>query len=232
MAAGVYSCFQPAHGQRRRPLRSTTGPGDAILALPATRSLQPLAGMLRWIVVAVLTIAVALPLGFILFQSLLTAPFFDANKTLGVEGFRFIFADPDFWSAVKNSFIIAGGMLFISIPLGGILAFLMVRTDLPAAAVGSSRCCSRRCSCRRWCSRSATSSRPARSVSTGLVPAAVRRAGRAVERVLDPRDHGDRRPHARAARVPVLVGGAAHPGSDVEEAARGRAHVRSASRST
>ncbi|NIE56553.1 MULTISPECIES: iron ABC transporter permease [unclassified Burkholderia] len=107
-----------------------TGPRDAISALPVS-SLQPLAGMLRWIVVAVLTIAVALPLGFILFQSLLSAPFFDANKTLGIEGFRFVFSDPDFWSAVKNSFIIAGGMLFISIPLGGILAFLMVRTDLP-----------------------------------------------------------------------------------------------------
>ncbi|NTY36269.1 ABC transporter permease [Burkholderia diffusa] len=108
----------------------TTGQRDAIPALPVN-SLQPLAGMLRWIVVAVLTVAVALPLGFILFQSLLSAPFFDANKTLGIEGFRFIFSDPDFWSAVKNSFIIAGGMLFISIPLGGILAFLMVRTDLP-----------------------------------------------------------------------------------------------------
>ncbi|NTX41963.1 iron ABC transporter permease [Burkholderia cepacia] len=106
------------------------GPRDAIPALPVN-SLQPLAGMLRWIVVAVLTIAVALPLGFILFQSLLSAPFFDANKTLGIEGFRFVFSDPDFWSAVKNSFIIASGMLFISIPLGGILAFLMVRTDLP-----------------------------------------------------------------------------------------------------
>nr|WP_175798228.1 iron ABC transporter permease [Burkholderia anthina] len=108
----------------------STGHGNAIPALPAN-SLQPLAGMLRWIVVAVLTIAVALPLGFILFQSFLSAPFFDANKALGIEGFRFIFTDPDFWSAVKNSFIIAGGMLFISIPLGGILAFLMVRTDLP-----------------------------------------------------------------------------------------------------
>ncbi|QQK00613.1 iron ABC transporter permease [Burkholderia ambifaria] len=108
----------------------STGQDDAIPALRAS-GLQPLAGMLRWIVVAVLTVAVALPLGFILFQSLLSAPFFDANKTLGVEGFRFIFTDPDFWLAVKNSFIIAGGMLFISIPLGGILAFLMVRTDLP-----------------------------------------------------------------------------------------------------
>ncbi|OMG71507.1 ABC transporter permease [Burkholderia ubonensis] len=107
--------------------------GGADGTIPALRasSLQPLAGMLRWIVIAVLTVAVALPLGFILFQSLLSAPFFDANRTLGVDGFRFIFSDPDFWSAVKNSFIIAGGMLFISIPLGGILAFLMVRTDLP-----------------------------------------------------------------------------------------------------
>ncbi|CAN0625876.1 iron(III) transport system permease protein [Burkholderia multivorans] len=107
----------------------STGAG----AIPALRagSLQPLAGMLRWIVVAVLTVAVALPLGFILLQSLLSAPFFDANKTLGIDGFRFVFGDPDFRSAVTNSFIIAGGMLFISIPLGSILAFLMVRTDLP-----------------------------------------------------------------------------------------------------
>ncbi|SAL24014.1 ABC transporter permease [Caballeronia humi] len=85
----------------------------------------------RWIVIAVLTVAVLLPLSFIVFQSLLNAPFFDANKTFGIAGFKFIFEDPDFWSAVMNSFIIAGGMLFISIPLGGILAFLMVRTDLP-----------------------------------------------------------------------------------------------------
>ncbi|AGK50505.1 binding--dependent transport system inner membrane component family protein [Burkholderia thailandensis MSMB121] len=105
--------------------------GGGAQGAPSAGGLWPLAGMLRWIVVAVLTIAVALPIAFIVFQSLLSAPFFDANRTLGVEGFRFIFGDPDFWSAVKNSFVIAGGMLFISIPLGGVLAFLMVRTDLP-----------------------------------------------------------------------------------------------------
>ncbi|NHH83645.1 ABC transporter permease [Burkholderia gladioli] len=120
----------------------TTSPPGAADAAPSTRAgaaidaprrggLRPLAGMLRWLVVAVLTVAVALPLGFILFQSLLSAPFFDANRSFGLDGFRFIFSDPDFWSAVRNSFTIAGGMLFISIPLGGILAFLMVRTDLP-----------------------------------------------------------------------------------------------------
>ncbi|WDD91792.1 iron ABC transporter permease [Burkholderia sp. FERM BP-3421] len=99
-------------------------------ALPAP-TLGPLAGLFRWLVIATLTIAVALPLGFILFQSVLTAPFFDANRALGLDGFRFIFSDPDFWSATRNSFVIASGMLFISIPFGGILAFLMARTDLP-----------------------------------------------------------------------------------------------------
>ncbi|KDB10185.1 ABC-type transporter, integral membrane subunit [Burkholderia sp. lig30] len=109
----------------------STGAGAGAIPPLRAGSLQPLAGMLRWIVVAVLTVAVALPLGFILLQSLLSAPFFDANKTFGIDGFRFVFGDPDFRSAVVNSFIIAGGMLFISIPLGSMLAFLMVRTDLP-----------------------------------------------------------------------------------------------------
>ena len=186
-----------------------TGPRDAIPALPVS-SLQPLAGMLRWIVVAVLTIAVALPLGFILFQSLLSAPFFDANKTLGIDGFRFVFSDPDFWSAVKNSFIIAGGMLFISIPLGGILAFLMVRTDLPG---------------RRWLEPLLLT--PVfvspMVLAFGYVVAAgpvgfysvwfkaLFGAQSVPWNVLRLRDHHDRRPHARAARVPVLVGRAAQP---------------------
>ncbi|WP_245254488.1 ABC transporter permease [Paraburkholderia sp. LEh10] len=110
------------------PLREPSG-GTA--PARSTGGLQPLAGLLRWLVVAVLTLAVLLPLGFILFQSALNAPFFDAKSTAGTGSFEFIFADPDFWSSVKNSFFIASGMLFISIPLGGVLAFLMARTDLP-----------------------------------------------------------------------------------------------------
>jgi len=120
-------------------LSSTT---DSRSAVPPARSRsgvphlvaspwRALAATSRWLVIAVLTIAVLLPLSFIVLQSLLSAPFFDASRTFGIDGYRFIFTDPDFWSAVKNSFIIAFGMLFISIPLGGILAFLMVRTDLP-----------------------------------------------------------------------------------------------------
>ncbi|HUP09227.1 MAG TPA: iron ABC transporter permease, partial [Caldimonas sp.] len=50
---------------------------------------------------------------------------------LGGGAFAFIFADGDFWDAFQNSLVIAAAMSLISVPLGGILAFLMVRTDLP-----------------------------------------------------------------------------------------------------
>ncbi|WP_240702079.1 ABC transporter permease [Trinickia terrae] len=95
---------------------------------PAWRNL---AALFRWLVIAVLAASVLLPLSFIVLQSLLSAPFFDADKTFGIDGYRFIFSDPDFWHAAKNSLIIASGMLLISIPFGGVLAFLMTRTDLP-----------------------------------------------------------------------------------------------------
>lgn len=116
----------------RRHHPTPPGPPHGLVAAAPVSPYGPLAGMLRWLILAILVVAVALPLGFILFQSLLNTPFFDANRALSIDSFRFIFSDPDFWSALKNSFIIAGGMLFISIPLGSILAFLMVRTDLPA----------------------------------------------------------------------------------------------------
>src|SRR5882672_11369477 len=82
-------------------------------------------------VIALTGLAVFLPLGLIFYQSLLSAPFFMPAKAIGVGAFEFIFADSDFWDSFKNSLIIAGGMVVIAVPLGGILAFLMVRTDLP-----------------------------------------------------------------------------------------------------
>jgi len=81
-------------------------------------------------VISVTALAVFLPLGLIFYQSLLNAPFFMPHK-LGSGAFEFIFADSDFWDSFKNSLIIATGMSLIAVPLGGILAFLMVRTDLP-----------------------------------------------------------------------------------------------------
>ena len=44
---------------------------------------------------------------------------------------RSCFADPDFWQAFWTTIAIAGGMAAIAVPLGAVLAFLMVRTDVP-----------------------------------------------------------------------------------------------------
>lgn len=85
----------------------------------------------RGLVIGATAIAVLTPLLLILYQSLLNAPFFDASAQKGLGAYRFIFDDPDFWQAAKNSVMIAIGMTLIAIPMGASLAFLMVRTDLP-----------------------------------------------------------------------------------------------------
>ena len=84
------------------------------------------------IAVIILTaIAVFLPIGLLFWQSFLNAPFFQPEKLYGLDAYRFIFEDPDFKRAFLNSLYISLGMAFISVPLGGLLAFLMVRTNLP-----------------------------------------------------------------------------------------------------
>ena len=90
-----------------------------------------LTGLPRALTILVTAAAVLSPLSLIIYQSLLSAPFFDAVKTVGVEAYAFVFADPDFWSALVNSLLIAAGMTLIAVPLGAILAFVMERTDFP-----------------------------------------------------------------------------------------------------
>jgi iron(III) transport system permease protein len=85
----------------------------------------------RAIVVVLACTAIFLPLFLIFYQSVLSAPFFMPDKVLGLDAFRFIFDDSDFWLAFKNGMLLASGLAAIAVPLGGMLAFLMVRTDLP-----------------------------------------------------------------------------------------------------
>jgi iron(III) transport system permease protein len=87
--------------------------------------------LLRAAVIALTALAVFLPLGLIFYQSTLDAPFFVSPRVHGPGAFEFIFADGDFWDSFRNSVVIAGAMALIAVPLGGILAFLVVRTDLP-----------------------------------------------------------------------------------------------------
>src|SRR5215212_7148369 len=107
----------------------SAAPADA---LPEARDRLPEFATWRALTILVTASAVLGPLCLILYQSFLTAPFFDARKTLGIGAYAFIFADEDFWKALRNSVIIASGMTLIAVPLGAILAFVMERTDLPA----------------------------------------------------------------------------------------------------
>src|SRR5689334_8431403 len=86
----------------------------------------------RTSVVAITALVVLAPLALIFWQSFLNAPFFNPERHLGVDAYAFIFADPDFWTSLFNSVVIAAGMVVIALPLGAALAFLLTRTDLPA----------------------------------------------------------------------------------------------------
>lgn len=85
----------------------------------------------RWVTVLLTALAIYLPLSLIIIQSFLSAPFFSPEKSFSLDAFDFIFSDPDFYLALKSGFYMAFGLAAISIPLGGILAFLITRTDLP-----------------------------------------------------------------------------------------------------
>ena len=85
----------------------------------------------RLLVLGVTALAVVAPLSLVVYQSFLTAPFFDHTARFGFLAYTFVFADPDFWQAFWTTIAIAGGMAAIAVPLGALLAFLMVRTDVP-----------------------------------------------------------------------------------------------------
>jgi iron(III) transport system permease protein len=100
-------------------------------ALPAARNRLPEFATWRALTILVTATAVLGPLSLIVYQSLLTAPFFDASKEVGFGAYEFIFRDEDFWKALRNSLMISTGMTLIAVPLGALLAFVMERTDLP-----------------------------------------------------------------------------------------------------
>jgi iron(III) transport system permease protein len=85
----------------------------------------------RVAVVLATALAILTPLAIILYQSLLDGPFFMAASRRSLEAFRFVFADPDFHRALGTTVVLAVGMTAIAVPMGSVLAFLMIRTDLP-----------------------------------------------------------------------------------------------------
>lgn len=85
----------------------------------------------RAAVIGIIAAVIFLPLGLILYQSFLSAPFFAPRKSISMDSYLFVLRDPEFWNALRNSLLVATGMTAISLPIGGIMAFLIVRTDMP-----------------------------------------------------------------------------------------------------
>ena len=84
----------------------------------------------RVAVIAALVLIVMTPVGLILYQSFLDAPFFDKTSRLSLEAYDYVLTDPDFWIALRTTAIFAFGMVAVAVPLGAMLAFLLARTDL------------------------------------------------------------------------------------------------------
>ncbi len=104
----------------------STMPAGVLPAARRTRVNWP-----RGLVVVLAALAIFGPLALIFYQSFLSAPFFMPDAVPGLDAYRFIIDDPDFITAFKNGLMLATGLALIAVPLGGMLAFLMVRTDLP-----------------------------------------------------------------------------------------------------
>ena len=86
---------------------------------------------LRIAVIVLLAVAVLAPVGLVVYQSFLDGPFFQPTTAWTLSAYEFVFDDDDFYDALRNSAIVATGMTAIAVPIGALLAFLLVRTDLP-----------------------------------------------------------------------------------------------------
>ena len=84
----------------------------------------------RIIVIGLLAMAVLAPVGLIIYQSFLTAAFFMPRARFGLDAYRYVFTDKNFYKALGTTAVFSFGMVAIAVPLGGLLAFLITRTDI------------------------------------------------------------------------------------------------------
>ena len=85
---------------------------------------------LRIALILAAAIAILAPIGLVVWQSFLDGPFFARNVHLSLNAFRFVFNDPAFYKALGNSALISTGMTLIAVPIGALLALLLVRETL------------------------------------------------------------------------------------------------------
>lgn len=82
-------------------------------------------------VIIAVAVAVLAPILLVVWQSTLDGPFFAHNVHVTFGAFGYVFGDPRFYAAFGNSLLLAVGMTLVAVPVGALLAFLLVRTELP-----------------------------------------------------------------------------------------------------
>ena len=93
---------------------------------------------LVWALVIGLIASSLLPL---LYSSFLSKPYYLPGGVLTLGGYRTLFDDPAYWTAVRNTAVFATTTTAIAVPGGTAAAILCGRTE-PAPAAGLSACCS------------------------------------------------------------------------------------------
>lgn len=88
------------------------------------------ARLYRRLTIGLLAVAVLTPVCLIIYQSFLDGPFFSPRSKLSFSAYSYVLTDPMFWKALRTTALFALGMVFIAVPLGGLLAFLLTRTDI------------------------------------------------------------------------------------------------------
>jgi iron(III) transport system permease protein len=88
---------------------------------------------LRIALILATAIFVLSPILLIAWQSVQSDAFFKPNAKLSLAAFRYVLTDEDFYKSLWNSAQISVGMTLIAVPLGSLLAYLLVRTDVPGA---------------------------------------------------------------------------------------------------
>jgi iron(III) transport system permease protein len=106
-----------------------------VAALSAPRRERPRGEVIQglvWLVTAVLVVVPLLPL---IYASVRSRPLYEAGGSFTLQGYRALLSDPAFWKAALNTVEFAGTVTAISITVGGALAVLCERTDLPGRRV-------------------------------------------------------------------------------------------------
>jgi iron(III) transport system permease protein len=83
---------------------------------------------LVWLAIATLVVVPVLPL---LYASVRSRPLYESGGSFTLHGYRTLLSDPAFWRAVRNTLEFAGTATALGLVVGGGLAILCERTDLP-----------------------------------------------------------------------------------------------------